>query len=126
MHRSAGSRGRTASTWRGDRPRRARPSACPRHGGSSDNARRPAPGPGGAPTAEAAGEPPDPARLATCLLQLLARVAEDRARDDQVLDLAGALVDVRDADVAEPLLEQVLARDAERPEQLDAALRDLA
>src|SRR2546427_7495661 len=56
-------------------------------------------------------------------VELGAGVVEQLARGDHALYLAGALVDVGDPHVAEPLLEQVLARHAHRAEQLDAALR---
>ena len=56
----------------------------------------------------------------------MSRVVEQTARDDQALDLAGTFVDVRDATIAHPLLEQQLAGDADGSEDLDASLSDLA
>src|SRR2546426_12618437 len=72
----------------------------------------------------ASGKPRRGRRAA--LVELGARVAEQLARGDHALDLAGALVYVGDPHIAEPLLEQVLARYSHRAEQLDAALGHLA
>src|SRR5688572_2226890 len=58
--------------------------------------------------------------------QLFGAVPEDRSRDDQPLDLPRALIDVADAPVAQPLLQQVLPARAERAEHLDATLRHAA
>ena len=49
------------------------------------------------------------------LLQLGRRLAEQLPRDDQLLDLLGALEDVEDLDVARPLLEQLALAVADDP-----------
>lgn len=47
------------------------------------------------------------------LLEVVSRVVEQTARDNQALNLARPFVDVRDAAIAHPLLEQQLAGDAD-------------
>ena len=47
------------------------------------------------------------------LLEIVSRVVEQTARDDQTLNLAGTFVDVRDAAIPHPLLEQQLPGDAD-------------
>src|SRR5208283_3135132 len=59
------------------------------------------------------------------LSQLRARVAKDVAGDDEALNLPGTFVDVRDAYIAEPFLEQMLPRHTERSQDLNASLGDL-
>ena len=58
------------------------------------------------------GAPPPPRvdrRTSPGLAELLPPVPENGPSDDQVLDLPRTLVDVGDANVPEPLLEEVLA-----------------
>src|SRR3974390_2075822 len=57
--------------------------------------------------------------------QLPARLAQEAPRDDQHLDLLGALGDVEDLGVARPLLEQLGLAVADRAAELDAPERDL-
>ena len=63
-------------------------------------------------------------RVPARLLQLGRGLVEQPARDDQQLDLLGALEDVEDLRVARPLLQQLGLAVAERAGQLDAAQRD--
>src|SRR5207237_8352396 len=89
-------------------PARATSPAAPRGSGT-----RAGPAPG-------RGAPRDRARP---LRQLLRRIAEDAPRDDQLVDLLRALEDVVDLGVAHPLLEEKLARVAERAQDLHRFLR---
>src|SRR4051794_24698206 len=59
------------------------------------------------------------------LLQLGARQPQHPARDDQLLDLLGALEDVEDLRVTRPLLEQLGLAVAHRAAQLDARQSDV-
>src|SRR6266566_4339186 len=64
-----------------------------------------------------------PALAASFHLSQIARgVAEYRARDDEPLDFAGALVDVEDAAVAERSIERMIFGERFGAEQVDASL----